>query len=280
MLLRILAYFIALQTSLLASQAIEGLVVARDASARTLELELSTATSSDWGAGDRQLFRVSRGDAEIDYSGRIIRANAVFYNNAWHLEQLFPVNGDGADAVAAVNQRFHQLTAGMRRGRFIRRGDAVPNFGMINQDGEFVQIHALQGKPYVLTFIFTRCAVANMCPATSTKMQELQEKARAEGPADLQFVIISFDPAFDSPGTLRTYARGYGMKLDNFHLLTYNQKLIDGLLRQFGILTLEEDGTINHTMATLLVDAEGRVAHRREGPNWRVDDFLQAAQAL
>lgn len=50
------------------------------------------------------------------------------------------------------------------------------------------------------------------------------------------------------------------MELENFHLLTYNQELIDDLLRQVGILTIEEDGTINHTMATLLVDADGRIA--------------------
>jgi protein SCO1/2 len=93
-------------------------------------------------------------------------------------------------------------------------------------------------------------------------------------------VTISFDPAFDSPGILRTYAQGYGMELDNFHLLTGTQELIDDLLRQFGILTREEDGTINHTMATLLVDANGRVAYRKEGPRWSVDDFLKAARKL
>jgi protein SCO1/2 len=56
--------------------------------------------------------------------------------------------------------------------------------------------------------------------------------------------------------------------------------VVDDLLRQFGILTMEEDGTINHTMATLLVDANGRVAYRKEGATWTTDEFLKAAEEM
>jgi protein SCO1/2 len=63
-------------------------------------------------------------------------------------------------------------------------------------------------------------------------------------------------------------------------LTTDSQTVVDDLLRQFGILTMEEDGTINHTMATLLVDANGRVAFRKEGSSWEVQEFLEAAKKL
>jgi cytochrome oxidase Cu insertion factor (SCO1/SenC/PrrC family) len=43
---------------------------------------------------------------------------------------------------------------------------------------------------------------------------------------------------------------------------------------------MEEDGTINHTMATLLIDANGRVAFRKEGSSWEVQEFLEAAKKL
>ena len=55
---------------------------------------------------------------------------------------------------------------------------------------------------------------------------------------------------------------------------------MDDLLRQFGILTVEEDGTINHTMATLLIDQNGRVAFRKEGSSWTVKEFLKEAREL
>jgi len=119
-----------------------------------------------------------------------------------------------------------------------------------------------------------------MCPASSIRMADMQDASREAGLNDLQFVSITFDSAFDSPGILNQYADGYGMESENFHLLTMNQTVVDDLLRQFGILTMEEDGTINHTMATLLVDANGRVAFRIEGATWSTKDFMEAASKL
>jgi protein SCO1/2 len=169
----------------------------------------------------------------------------------------------------------------MSRRNFVRQGDYIPNFAMIDQRGEFLQARQLQGRPFMLNFIFTRCTVPAMCPASSLRMADMQEAAREAGLDDLQFVTITFDPAFDSPGVLHQYAQGYSMEPENFYLLTTGEpSVVDNLLRQFGILTMDEDGTINHTMATLLVDANGRVAHRKEGASWSTADFLEAAQKL
>lgn len=280
MILRTLLFFLVLQNALLAAVGMEGKVLSVDQEAKTFEVEISKSAESEFEVGKRAIFRVSRGDLEIGYLGRHIKANPAFYNKSWHLEQVFPLDGEGAEAVELVNRIFHRNTLAMKRGKFLREGDAIPDFGMINQNGEFVRAKDFRGKAFVLNFIFTRCQAAKMCPASSTRMEELQEKAREAGLTNLHFVTISFDPAFDSPGILRSYAQGYGMELENFHLLTYNQELIDDLLRQVGILTIEEDGTINHTMATLLVDADGKIAYRVEGPSWEVEKFLEAAQNL
>lgn len=277
---RALAFFLLVQHALLAAAGIEGKVLSVDPEAKTFEVEISKSADAEFEVGKREIFRGSRGDLEIGYLGRRIKANAAFYNKSWHLEQVFPLDGDGADAVELVNRILHRNTLAMKRGKFLREGDAIPDFGMINQHGEFVRAKEFKGKAFVLNFIFTRCQVAKMCPASSTKMEELQEKAREAGLTDLHFVTISFDPAFDSPGILRSYAQGYGMEFENYHLLTGTEEVVEDLLRQFGILTIEEDGTINHTIATLLVDAGGTVAYREEGPSWKLENFLKAARKL
>jgi protein SCO1/2 len=210
----------------------------------------------------------------------MIKANAAYYGKQWHLEQIFPIDGLGAKAARDVNHQLHQATAAMSRRKYVKQGEYIPNFAMIDQHGEFLQIRQLQGKPFVLNFIFTRCTIPTMCPASSIRMADMQDAAREAGLNGLQFVSITFDPAFDSPGILNQYADGYGMESENFHLLTMNQVVVDDLLRQFGILTMEEDGTINHTMATLLVDANGRVAYRKEGATWSTKDFMEAATKL
>ena len=251
-----------------------------DPEARTFEVEIAKSGEAAFKTGEKTVFRVSRGDAEIGYLGRRIQANASFYNKSWHLEQVFPLDGEGAREVRLVNRILHRETSAMRRGKFLREGDAIPDFGMIDQHGQFVRASDLRGQAFVLNFIFTRCQAPEMCPASSTKMEALQEKSRESGLEQLHFVTISFDPAFDSPGILRSYGRGYGMEFANYHLLTGTKEVVEDLLRQFGILTMEEDGTINHTIATLLVDADGVVAYREEGPAWKVENFLKAAREL
>ncbi len=260
--------------------AIQGRVLSVLPDARLLEVELTESDDRKLEVGSTQTFRVGAGDLAIGYIGRTIRANAAYYGKKWHLEQVFPLDGLGAKAAGDVNTQLHQATASMSRRKFVKQGEYIPNFAMINQHGEFLQIRQLQGKPFVLNFIFTRCTVPTMCPASSTRMSAMQDAAREAGLDDLQFVTITFDPAFDSPGILKQYAEGYGMEPENFNLLTGDQSVVDDLLRQFGILTMDEDGTINHTMATLLVDANGRVAYRKEGASWTTEEFLEAAGEL
>lgn len=260
--------------------AIEGRVVSVLPDVRSFEVELTKSADAQVAVGSTQTFRVGAGDLMIGYEGRTIQANAAYYGKQWHLEQVFPLDGLGAKAASDVNHQLHQATATMSRRKYVKQGDYIPNFAMIDQRGEFLQIRQLQGKPFVLNFIFTRCTVPTMCPASSTRMSEMQDAAREAGLHDLQFVTITFDPAFDSPGILSQYAEGYGMEPENFFLLTGDQSVVDDLLRQFGILTMDEEGTINHTMATLLVDANGRVAYRKEGSTWTTDEFLEAAKKL
>jgi protein SCO1 len=262
------------------SFSLEGRVVEVLQDDKSFKVELTKSTSMDIPAGETHVFRVGPGDLEIGYSGRLIKAKAVYYSDAWHLERVFPLDGAGVKAMKDVNRQLHNQVASMSRREYLREGDYVPNFAMIDQNGNFLQIRELMGNAFVLNFIFTRCKVATMCPASTTRMSELQDVSKEAGMENLHFVTVTFDPEFDSPGILRNYGKGYGLENENFHLLTSTQETVDDLLRLFGILTVEEDGTINHTMATLLVDANGRIAFRKEGSKWTVDEFLEEIKSL
>lgn len=262
------------------AEPVQGRVLEVLPDARSVKLELTQGAPEGLDARSTQVFRVGPGDLEIGYLGRTVRAEAVYYNNRWHLEKVFPLDGVGSKAAEDLNRQLHDLTASMSRRNFLRMGDYIPNFALIDQDGDFVQIRQLRGKPFVLNFIFTRCTVPKMCPASTSRMSSLQGISVTEGLEDLQFVTVTFDPEFDSPGVLREYAKGYGIDTENFYLMTSTEEVVDDLLRQFGILTMEEDGTINHTMATFLIDGNGRVAYRKEGSSWTTDEFVEAALKL
>lgn len=247
---------------------------------QSFEVKISSSASDRLELEKSYTFEVGIGDRGSQYLGREIEAEAVFYNDKWNLEKIFPISGLGAKAYRDANTKFHKRVATMSRRKFIKEGDYVLPFAGINQNGDFFQIKDYLGKAVLINFIFTRCRALEMCPASTKRMSILQEKARARGLTDLEFLTVTFDPENDSPGILKQYAESYEIELDNFTLMTSKPEWIDDLMRYFGIIRIDEAGTINHTMATLLLDPQGRVHFRKEGSKWSVDEFLSKAEEL
>jgi protein SCO1 len=150
----------------------------------------------------------------------------------------------------------------------------VPDFALYDQSGRVVQASRFRGKQIMINFIYTRCPVANMCPASTARMITLQRLARDAGIADLELISITLDPQHDTPGVLRDYAEVRGIDTANFSLLTGPEAAIRDLLTQFGIIAEFKDQEIRHTIAVLLVDARGSIAHRIDGTFWDPADFL------
>ena len=90
-------------------------------------------------------------------------------------------------------------------------GDVVPDFPLLNQSGKKIRLSQFRGKVVLLTFIYTRCPLADYCPKMSRNFAEI-DKALASDPAlyaKTHLVSISFDPAYDTPEVLRSYGGAY-----------------------------------------------------------------------
>lgn len=244
------------------------------------QLKIIDSEIQEIEAGKVYNFQVGLGDQSDHYVGREIQANAVYYLNQWHLESIFPMTGVGAKAYYDLNEKFHRMVKPMSRRNFVQEDDYIIAFSGINQDGDFFQFKEFLGKAVVINFIFTRCQAAEMCPASTQRMSMLQDRAREIGLEDLHLLSITFDAEYDSPGILKQYGKSYDIEFDTFTFMTAKPLWIEDLMRYFGIITMEQDGTINHTMATLLIDQKGRIHYRKEGSVWKVDDFLTRAQKL
>ena len=131
-----------------------------------------------------------------------------------------------------------------------------------------------RGKQLMLNFIFTRCPDPKMCPASTAKMIATQRLAHEAGVDSLELVSITLDPAFDTPGVLREYADLRGIDTRNFSFLTGPEAAIRDLLTQFGVIAQFQGDLLQHTLATLLIDANGRIAHRADGSMWEPKDFV------
>lgn len=176
--------------------------------------------------------------------------------------------------VAAAARQLKEDTFVLGQSAYRDVGEAAPRFTLYDQEGAVVAFDRLRGKRVILNFIFTRCPIATMCPAATMRMTALQRLARERQLADVQFISISLDPAYDTPPVLKTYATAYGIDLGNFSFLTGPEDAVRSLLVQFGVIAEPSVNIWKHSLSTVLIDRDGRIAHRIDGSTWEPEDFL------
>ncbi len=230
------------------------------------------------GAAEQQVI-FGEADAAIGWAGRRIRYVPVRQGDRVRADRIFPADAEELRRMKETTDTLRRLTAD--RGRMVTRmpTELVPDMALWNQDGKVVTKRDLLGRPFVLNFVFTSCRNAKMCPAATRCMKQLGDALDKSG-SEVRLVTISFDPEVDSPGTLRAYADGYGIDGRRHLFLTGDEGQIRDLMRQYGILTAESDGTIVHNAATLVVSAEGRIVRRFEGATFDAEQILQSLSSL
>jgi protein SCO1/2 len=220
-------------------------------------------------------FVVSAGDLALAKPGQRIRAEMVPSKDGdFRLEKIWPDDKPAADAVAQGALQLRQDTHTRGKNVYREVGETVPDFALFDQNGRVVQSARFRGKQIMVNFIFTRCPVATMCPASTAKMMSVQKLAREAGVPNLELISITLDPTFDTPGVLKEYADARGIDTRNFSFLTGPENAIKDLLTQFGVIAEFEGDLLKHTLTTLLIDANGKIVHRADGSTWEPKDFV------
>lgn len=219
-------------------------------------------------------FPVGPGDLANAKPGERIRGELVQHGGDFRLEKILPDDAPADATIAAAANTLRQDT--MMRGPhpFREIGETAPDFALYDQDGRVVQMGRFRGKQIMLNFIYTRCPIATMCPASTAKMTMTQRLAREAGVKNLELISVSMDPAYDTPGVLKDYAQARGIDTGNFSFLTGPTNAVQDLLAQFGVIAEFKDGILNHTLATLLINENGAIIWRADGGEWEPSEFV------
>ena len=220
-------------------------------------------------------FKVSKADLANARVGQRIRAELVVHGEDFHLEKIWPDDTVTKTTLDAAANALAQDTAMRGKEAYREIGETLPGFTLLDQEGRTVAASRFRGKRVVLNFIFTRCPVATMCPAATLRMSQLQKTAREAGVQDFELVSVSLDPEYDTPGVLRDYAEARGLDTTNWSFLTGPDAAVRHLLAQLGVIREFEGATIKHTLATVLIDEQGRIAYRVDGSAWQIEDFVR-----
>ena len=163
-------------------------------------------------------------------------------------------------------------------------GDAVPDFHLTNQSGKQISFREFRGKALLVTFIYTRCPLSDYCPRMSRNFAEIDKSLQAD-PATYNrthLLSISFDPAYDSPAVLRSYGEAYTgqytkEKFEHWDFAAPSKSDLPKLLEYFDVgATPGENHTITHSLSTVVIAPDGKVAQWYPTNDWKPEEVLSA----
>jgi len=140
----------------------------------------------------------------------------------------------------------------------------LPQWRLVDQNGETFGSDDLAGEVYVASFLFTRCAT--VCPRLTASLRQLERRYREEGVEEVRLVSVTVDPEHDTPERLRDYARSRSLDLERWSLLTGAERdvrsvVVDGFALPMGERLDLAGGLVDvaHAARLALVDRDGGV---------------------
>jgi protein SCO1 len=143
---------------------------------------------------------------------------------------------------------------------------AVPAFSLTDQAGAPVSNETLAGAPYIIDFIFTRCA--GQCPIMTARMKGVEKWLGEDGQDGVRLVSVTVDPDHDTTAVMAAFARKFEADTSRWSFLTGTRAAIYSLARdgfKLGVDDQPASGTVSaeepiiHSNRFVLVDAKGAI---------------------
>ena len=207
--------------------------------------------------------------------GDKITADLVVSESKGRLEKIVLVSkGDGKTSPGTTQ-------------RIPEKGDAVPDFALVNQDGKIIHFGDYRGKVLLVTFIYTRCPLPDFCPRMNENFRAVQ-KLLQDVPGSTEraeFLSISFDPEHDTPAVLKHYASLYkksapGEKPFDWQFAAPSTKDLPELAQFFGLVIQPGQAQIVHSLSTTVIGPDGKVEKWFSDNEWTPADATQAISSL
>jgi protein SCO1 len=155
----------------------------------------------------------------------------------------------------------------------------APPFILTSQDNKPVSLADFHGKVVAVTFIYTGCP--DICPLLTQKMVEVQDALGAVFGRKVMFASISLDPERDTPEVLKDYAQFWGAKPEGWSFLTGSVEAVRDVTRRYGVFfSKKEDGSVEHSQLTTLIDADGQMRVQYLGARFDPDEFRRDLMSL
>jgi protein SCO1/2 len=161
-------------------------------------------------------------------------------------------------------------------------GDSVPDFKLLNQSDRTIALKQFRGKVLVMTFIYTRCPLADYCVRMSHNFAQI-DKALAADPkldAETHLLSVSFDPTYDTPKVLKSYGGAYTGRyvketFQHWDFAAPSVAELPTMEQYFDVgVTPAKNGTLQHSLSTVVIGRDGKIVAFWPTNDWTVADVM------
>jgi protein SCO1 len=184
------------------------------------------------------------------------------------------------DPLAASRLKLLTQIAGAAREKTLAIGDTVPDFRLTNQTSQPVVLSDLRGKVVAINFIYTSCPLPNFCLRLANNFGVLHQRFRARLGHDLVLLTVTFDPVHDTPDVLARYASQWKADAPAWHFLTGPVHDVKRVCQLFGVDFFADDGLMNHSLRTAIIDRQGALVASIEGNRFTSDQLVDLTRAV
>jgi protein SCO1/2 len=215
--------------------------------------------------------------------GGVVEFTLVIDGSTSYAERIRVVRYESVepDPLAAKRLRLlNEIVSGSAAVTQVAVGDVVPDFTLTDQNRRQVSLADLRGKVVAINFVYTRCVLPNFCLRIANNFSVLEKRFAERLGRDLMLLTVTFDPAHDTPEVLAEYAVRFNADLANWRFLTGAVPDVARVCRLFGMDAFPDEGLMNHSLHTALIDREGRLLANIEGNQYtagQLGDLTEAA---
>ena len=158
-------------------------------------------------------------------------------------------------------------------------GEPVPDFTLTDQTGRRISLSQFAGKVVAAAFVYTSCPLPNYCFRLSNNLGRLQKRFAERMGRDLVLLSVTMDPARDTPAVLAKYATTWKADANSWHFLTGPEADVSAVCHKFGVNFWPDEGALTHSLHTVVIDRQGRLAANFEGNEFTAEqlgDFVAA----
>jgi protein SCO1/2 len=165
-----------------------------------------------------------------------------------------------------------------------RRDVDIFNCGMVDNQGATTSFQRFIGKPFVVTFFYSRCDNPTKCSMTISRLGELKKRVADEGLLDqLYLLAVTLDPVYDTPRRMESFATVRGMTPDGcLQLLRANSRNDHRrLMTELRVAVNYQADQVNvHGIELLEFDRKGRYVRRFAHTHWNTEEVVRDLQEL